>query len=193
LTAVLPVLGLLAGGGCITTDSFRKLSEPAITPPCQIVTTWQPEVRFIPDTLHNGRPSPSLVGRMYLFGTDIGYPLAGNGRVVVDIFDETPGHPHNPDAPLEEWRVDENTLQRLLKKDTIGLGYTLVLPWGTYRPDISQIHLRVRYEQPAGPPLFTESSVIALHKDSDKNFFPTTANQPSRTSTDLGVVKPKGT
>src|SRR5262249_41445546 len=65
------------------------------------------------------------------------------------------------------WRIDQDTLQRLLRRDMIGWGYTLFLPWGTYKPEITQVHLKVRYEPAHGTPVYSESSSMTLNKIGD--------------------------
>src|SRR5262249_44153575 len=61
-----------------------------------------------------------------------------------------------------KWSLDKDTLKRLQRHDTIGDGYTLFLPWGTYRPDIDKVHLNVTYTPTKGTPLYSASSTIAL-------------------------------
>jgi hypothetical protein len=40
------------------------------------------------------------------------------------------------------------------RTDGFGDGYTLNLPWPTYRPDIGQVKIRMRYDPAKGTPLF---------------------------------------
>jgi hypothetical protein len=98
---------------------------------------------------------------VYLFGPEIGFPVVGDGALVVDLYDET-GTPERPAVLREEWRLDPVTLKRLLRRDTIGWGYTLFLPWGSYRPEVTRVRLKVRYQPAEGAPLFAEGSPIDL-------------------------------
>ena len=100
---------------------------------------------------------------MYLFGDGSDCPLIGDGCVVLDLYDDTHPAGNNP-IPLEEWRIDRATLKRLLRRDAVGWGYTLFLPWGTYKPDITQVQLRLRYEPVNGTPLYAETCSIVFHK-----------------------------
>jgi hypothetical protein len=134
--------------------------------PFQMAATWNPEVLFAPDPAQAGKASPGLTGRLYLFGPDAKYPLAGEGTLTVSLFDDRPLAEGKPAVHLEEWRIDKETLKRMLRKDTIGWGYTLVLPWGTYRPDLTQVHLRFRYDGSQGLPLYTETSTMTLNHGS---------------------------
>lgn len=126
---------------------------------CQVAATWSNQVMFTPDPTHNGNPTPGIVGRLYLFGPTVGLPLGGDGSLVVDLYDEGQG-PITPETlPLEEWHIDKDTLQRLQRRDFMGWGYTVFLPWGTYKPEISKIRLRVRYQPTNATPLYAESRV----------------------------------
>ena len=152
----------LCVAGCVSTESFvlpgmDKLSAP----PCEVVVAWNPEILSRPDPANRGAPTAGLGGRMYLFGGASDCPLMGDGCVVVDLYDDVSP---NASIPLEEWRIDRDTLKRLLRRDAVGWGYTLFLPWGTYNPEIKQVQLRLRYEPTKGTPLYAESSSVVFHK-----------------------------
>jgi hypothetical protein len=163
--------------GCVSPGPVaKKESEPPKGVPCQVVATWNHQVTFTADPAHNGVLAPGLSGRLYLFGRQVSFPMTSDGSLVVELYDETPptvvatgGPPPQPRVgpdgqplPLEVWRFDKDTLKRLLQRDVIGWGYTLFLPWGTYRPDIGQVRLKVRYEPPVGTALYSESTPLAL-------------------------------
>jgi len=158
--SVLPLISSLAG--CVTMDSFLNVAGEAPDIPCQVVATWNPGVVKTPDPTHDGELTPGLVGRIYLFGSEIGAPLIGDGSLVVALYDDTAG-PAAPGAPaLEQWQIDRDTLKRLQRRDAIGGGYTVFLPWGTYKPEINRVHLKVRYIPPKGVPLYAAGSPITL-------------------------------
>jgi hypothetical protein len=158
--AAAAVLALLLTAGCSVLDPFVAGGD---APPggavYQVVATWKNEVAFAPDPSHAGAPTPGLAGRLYLFGPQIDFPLQGDGNVVVDLYDETSGK----SVLLEEWRFDRDTLQKLLRKDMIGWGYTLFLPWGTYKPDVKQVRLKLCYQPPGGSPLYADNPVMTLN------------------------------
>jgi len=153
---------LLAAPGCLTLDQFvtGKGGAPRSGNVCQIVTTWNPRVEYVPDSVHGGVPAPCMVGRLYLFGPNIDFPLVGDGDVVVELFDDGANAPQG--VKLEDWHFTASMLKQLLRKDTIGWGYSLVLPWGSYRPDLRHVHLTCRYEQPKGGPLYAPPSPVSL-------------------------------
>jgi hypothetical protein len=162
--ALAPALVLSLAAGCVSMGGLLPAhDEPPTGAVCQVVTTWNNEVAFVPDPANGGASSPGLVGRLYLFGPVIDVPRAGDGSVVVDLYDESHEAPPGKSAvPLEEWRIDRDTLHRLLRRDPIGWGYTLFLPWGTYRPEVSRVHLKVRYDPPQGAPLYGDSAPMSL-------------------------------
>src|SRR5262249_54984506 len=162
----LPLL-LLSGVGCVGTEAFLGPSEPAPPTgvPHQVVVTWDNHVIAATDPVNGGEKRPGIAGRMYLFGQRIDFPMACEGSVVVDLYDEGNVGPDGAPRMLEEWRFDSVTLKKLLRQDMIGWGYTLYLPWGTYRPDITQVQLKLRFDPVKGPSLFADSSPMILHHD----------------------------
>jgi hypothetical protein len=165
LGALLPILVLGLTTGCVDLESFvTKTDCPPTGPVCQVVATWYNEVAFTPDPVHGGAMTPGLAGRVYLFGSDLKFPLQGDGAVVIELYDETAKPaPGQVPLPLEGWRFDSETLKRLMRRDMVGWGYTLFLPWGTYKPEINRIRLKVRYEPAKGTnPIFAESSALVL-------------------------------
>jgi hypothetical protein len=129
--------------------------------PCQIVSTWKPEVLHVADPARQGLSSPGLAGRLYLFGAEVDTPMAAEGNLYIDLYDLGQGGPVPP-VHLENWHLDPVTLKRLKKKDPVGEGYTLFLPWATYRPDISRIQLKIRYETGAEYPLYADTGPLTL-------------------------------
>ena len=64
---------------------------------------------------------------------------------------------------MEEWRIDKDTLKRLFKKDIVGNGYTLFLPWASCRPEVTKVHLTVRYNPVAGgAPLWAQTALLTI-------------------------------
>jgi hypothetical protein len=134
-----------------------------------VVAAWKPAVIFTPDPVHQpwGAANPGLAGRVYLFGPEIGCPMLGHGSLHVALFDESQCGAEKDATPLEEWHFDSDTLKRLEHRDPVGWGYTVFLPWGTYKPEIIHVHLKVRYEPPHGFPIFAASGPMTL-VDPDK-------------------------
>ena len=54
-------------------------------------------------------------------------------------------------------------LRKFLKKDTVGWGYTMFLPWGSCQPDVTKVHLTCRYDPAGGgQPLFAAVQPLTL-------------------------------
>jgi hypothetical protein len=154
---VAPLLIALVAG-CVTLDVDEGASKGPPLPcpsPCQIVTTWENRVHYSPDPTRGGTPGPGLAGRLYLFGELIGTPLAGDGSLEVLLSDETNG----PAVQKEAWVIDAATFKTLLRRDRIGWGYTMFLPWTTYRSDITKARIKVCYKPAKGAPIYFESPV----------------------------------
>ena len=145
--------------GCASTE-WAMLSSVTEPPACQVRAMCQNSVLFTPDTVHNGKMSPGIAGRVYLFGAELKDTQVGDGGLVVELFADD-----RPDAEcVERWQIDPATLKRLAKPDGLfGWGYTVYLPFQPGRsPDVtklSKVRLRVRYQPAKGPPLFTEDEV----------------------------------
>jgi hypothetical protein len=129
----------------------------------QLVMLWHNQVVFAPDPARGGIMAPGLAGRLYLYSKDSPYPLSGDGSLIVDLYDLAKKTPEGQPTMLEQWRIDKDALRRQLSHDTIGWGYTLLLPWGTYRPDLAHIGLRVRYDPAKGLPIFADPATLTFH------------------------------
>jgi hypothetical protein len=165
LAALAVAAGLGLSAGCVTTSGSQML--PALLEksavPCQVVATWHNQVAFAPDPVNAGKPSPGLAGRIYLFGPQIDYPLLAEGSLIVDLYAAVPDKPEAGLVYLEQWRLSKEHLKLMERKDVIGWGYTVFLPWGTYRPDITQVQLKVRFEPANRTPLYGETTALTLN------------------------------
>ncbi len=172
---LLTVLALicLSSAGCVGLGDLVPTTDgPPTGKPCQVITDWNDQVVFTPDPTHGGAPTPGLACRLYLFGERIDFPMACAGKVTVDIYDVSdPGKETQPKL-LEVLYIDKDTLHRLLRRDMIGWGYTLFLPWGTYNPQIKCVQLKLRYEPVNGTPLFTASKKLTLRDPADTGLLP---------------------
>jgi hypothetical protein len=175
----------IALSGCVWPEKFtlhNDLVQPTV---CQVGAAWNNKVLFVPDPTKGGVPAPGLTGRLYLFGAMPDYPFIGDGSLVVDLFDDTPRPGETPvqgGKHIEQWRIDPVTLKRLAKKDTIGDGYTLFLPWGTYKPEIQKVHLITRYEPAKGNPIFASPNSLMLdHGTPPPGYL---ASQPNQVTTE---------
>jgi hypothetical protein len=127
-----------------------------------MAVAWINKVQYAADVVHNGVPTPGLVGRLYLFDQTEKYPVVGDGAVTITLYDDTKGP---ATQPMEQWYLDPVAFQKFLKKDLVGWGYTIFLPWGSCRPDVTTVHLTCKYEPANGPPIFGPVSPLALERE----------------------------
>jgi hypothetical protein len=159
-TLALGILFTLAG--CETTGSFLNSDmTQSSDAPCRIEAMWNRGVATAADSQHNGAQLQGLAGRVYMFGTD-GFTVIGEGELVVGLFDDTPRPGGTGPVELHEWKIDPVTLKRLLKKDVVGYGYTVFLPWPEDKPLLQHIQLKVRLNQQGRAPVFGDSGPIIL-------------------------------
>ena len=156
---------MCVGAGCVTTSTALRPKEGPPPPQSayQVHATWENRVVVTQDVVNAGKPLLGLGGRLYLFGQELGHPVVGDGMVIVEVADVT--NAQNKPQLLERWEIDAETLKRLTRKDMIGWGYSLFLPWRTYRPDITKVQLQVRYVPAKGMPLFSPPSVVTLRNE----------------------------
>jgi hypothetical protein len=176
---MLVLAALLTPAGCVGLDAFTaKHDGPPKEPVCKVVVAWVPQVVMTPDVVNNGRPLRCLAGRMYLFGADLKHQVSGDGSLTVELYDPSAHDPAtNEPKLLERWEIDAVTLnQKLLKHDFFGWGYTLALPFNTYRPDLTHVELRTRYQPKEGAPMFAEPSSVTLAGQGDQPAITQTVN-----------------
>ena len=163
----LALVGLASGCESLKPDVAEKKESPPPTKAiCQVAAMWSNQVVTAPDPVHAGNPTPGLAGRVYLYDNPKGAPISGEGMLVIDLYDMTKAAAGGAQTPLEEWRIDKDTLSRLENKDDLmGWGYTVFLPWSTYRPDLNMVQLRVRFEQVKGLPIYADAAKITLNND----------------------------
>jgi hypothetical protein len=162
------VLLAFGSGGCVELENLVPNRDgPPRGQSSQASVTWHNQVIFAPDPVRGGVSSPGLAGRLYFFGPNMGFPLAVDGRVIVDLFDPGQKGPDGEPKLLERWNLDQDALHRCLRHDTIGWGYTLLLPWGTYRPDLAEVVLKVRYDPIKGVPIYANPATVTFNAVKD--------------------------
>jgi hypothetical protein len=132
--------------------------------PVKITSWWENRVVFPQDTV-SGQPMPSLVGCVYLLAEDDGNPLACDGTLYVELCDVSRLAPGESPTPLERWTLDKASLKKLLRKDIVGQRYTVPLPWGSYRPDITKVQLQLTFVPDKGTPIHASPAQVTLNSD----------------------------
>jgi hypothetical protein len=192
LGAVTVVAALSAG--CETLKSCCGQGKPPVGVPCKLAATWEPCVMEAPDPLHGGAPLRGLAGRVYMCPFDSDVMVATeDGSVIVDLYDDRPVAAGGQPVPLERWQFPKEVLAKLLRKDIVGWGYTLFLPWlNSYKPDISLVHLRVCYVPSQGAPLYASSSPMRLHSDVPQVHYSQSTEAPGKAVQPAAARPPAG-
>ncbi|CAN5122166.1 hypothetical protein BH10PLA2_BH10PLA2_34710 [soil metagenome] len=164
--------------GCIP-EAFVAQEQPGEVCtgiPCKIATRWDHDVHFPPDT-KSGNPLPTIAGRVTLFASDLATPVLAEGTIIVYMYDDMPDAV-NKEEPLEAWILDTKTVHKLQKKDAAGWGFTLILPWQRYRPDLTHVKLKVRFDRVKGTdPLYSELIPITFESATGKPRVTVTSQQ----------------
>jgi hypothetical protein len=157
------LLALLAltGTGCSTVGPQAMLKQgPPTGTPCFAITVWSKQVYLNPDPYHGGFQAPTLAGNMYLLGEGKDF-ITARGNVIVDLFDVT--YKDRDPQMLERYIFDPDTLKKLLVKDNMGWSWKLILPWGSYRPDITKVELKTQFVREGSTTgLFADPAELAL-------------------------------
>jgi hypothetical protein len=125
------------------------------------MTTWVTQLQFEPDILHDGRPTPCLVGRLYLFGPDGASTVTARGDLKVQLRVSDVIGPDGEPKLIEEWPFPDHLLQEMCSNDKwIGWGYRIVLPWATYHPALKNLTMSVAFTPKGGFPIYSRSKLV---------------------------------
>ncbi len=155
--------------GCVASDVVvnpvdRKIGkmppQPIPENIQQIALAWENQVLFLPNSENQGKPFPWLTGRLYLF--DPGFlPQEGMGRFWVKLYYPKKGGER---VFLEQWNFTPDKMKQFFRKDMVGWGYTLILPWSTYHPNIKNVELVACYTPLNSEPLYSRSK-LRIHQE----------------------------
>ena len=132
-------------------------------PAVSVISAWQNRIDYLPDPTRDGEAGPGLAGQIFLLSPR-GQPAIADGTLTVDLFDETPRAPGiSPNKP-ERWQFKKDALKNLRMEDErFGQCYAVFLPWPTYRPDVTHVRVKVRFDPDQGGfPLYGEEMRISL-------------------------------
>jgi hypothetical protein len=139
-----------------TTNFLHTGSEPKVS---NVLAMWS-GLRVTQDTVNGGRPLPGIVGRLYLMGEDSAVDASGTVTVLMhDVSD-----PGVEPRPLASWQFNRNSLKLLKRKDFIGEGYSLFLPWEEFNPGVSKVQMQICYKADQGAPYYASPSTIDLQQ-----------------------------
>jgi hypothetical protein len=171
MVAVLTSAVLCFASGCAVTGFSSISLWPVLDLPphgevTEVMALWSDGVVVMPDPdpRHHGRPAPGFSGRILLYGPSHKEPLAADGTVTVYLYDIT--HQPDPPVPLEVWTIDPANLQRVARKDSLGWGYNLWLPWSTCSPEVRRVSLVVKYTPHEGMERFSGHTKMTVNDES---------------------------
>ena len=127
-----------------------------------MLTVFDPRIFTTADTQQRGRTMTGLAGRVYLLNEEGRKMEEASGRMFVEMYDVTAVRDGGEAKKLVEWQFDPQSLKKLKRDDQIGSGYTLFLPWETYRPEVKQVKLQLAYVEPNGSPHYAEPTMVTL-------------------------------
>lgn len=178
-------------GGCVTTLGpslpWSGAAKPERGEVAQVVALWADGIDVQPDAMLGGRPTPGLAGRVYLFDAQM-KGLEADGLLTVHLYDDAQP-PSDQPLPREIWNLDPLSLQRVVKKDGLGWGYSLWLPWSNYRPEIRKVTLVVRYQSSKGKEVWS-GAMTAVVNDGAGAKAPSQLQAQTRTMQDQRVRPP---
>jgi hypothetical protein len=173
--AVVPAGGIPAGEkatGSPVVPAAGSASLPKIAnpferkiPASEMGLAWRNRIAHLPDPARQGAPGPGVVGQLFLVGGPKQTFVEADGILTVDLTDESPRPAGQQGAKPERWQFNKEMLKNLRTLDeTWGQSYVLFLPWRAYKSDITRIKISARYDQPNGPTLYSQPTVITLDK-----------------------------
>jgi hypothetical protein len=147
----------------------------------RLTVAFSNKVIYAPDPTRGGNLLPGLLGRLYVFSTDEGVPIIADGEIVVDVWDNSSKAAGGQPRLIEVWNIDRESFAKFRKRDIIGEGYSIFLPWSTYNVDIRQVNVIVRHTGADGRVLMSPPETLTVDH----------ANTLQRAADQLGV--PAGT
>jgi len=159
-----PFIGCTSFQSMCTNDwlNAKWLDSSPEQPVDHMLSRWDHRVKMVEDTVNRGSVVPVLAGVVYLFNDQSHSCVDARGWVAVQLQDITHIASGKPAEKMAEWRFDAERLRLLKRKDPLGEGYTLVLPWYEYRPEIKEVRLQICYVPEKGTPRYSEPQNVTL-------------------------------
>jgi hypothetical protein len=145
----------------VNEDPKPKAPQPPMGKAVGVQAYWQSQIFMVPDPVHNGEPTPGLVGRVMLFGENQDM-LCCEGTVTVRLYDDNPAD-GGPPREIERWNIDKDSFKKLANRDLFGWGYTLFLPTDRCNPSVTKVHLAVQFTpENSNIPVYSAQSPVRL-------------------------------
>jgi hypothetical protein len=131
--------------------------KPAARHDDGLEVTWENKVRYGADTAET---HGAIAGRVRLTGGE--EPREGADALTVTLYNHTPAPGRNEPVPTDEWRVDSAILKHWRVEGSEPPEYRLLLRWGSYSPDVTEVRLEAVLELKSGKKLTAESDVLTV-------------------------------
>jgi hypothetical protein len=128
----------------------------------RLTAAWNNKILYAPDPTHGGDPVPGLLARIWVFGPDTKDPLTVDGELIIGVWDNTPKATGGQPLLQEVWHIDAETARKFRRKDFMGDGYTLFLPWSRYNVDLKQVNVVARFNGADGRNLVSSPERLTL-------------------------------
>ncbi|WP_157605899.1 hypothetical protein [Schlesneria paludicola] len=152
---------LCSSFGCATFHSpFEKRlpKATAANPAVQIIGLWQHADGNDPD----GRPCKGFSGQILFLSNGSPVPLKVDGDVRIYLFDDQ-GTLEEQAKPLRVFEFDSGSWDVHLAQSTLGLTYTVFIPYTRRGVNDANCSLRIRLKPKQGPTVFSDFSNMPLN------------------------------
>jgi hypothetical protein len=158
------VLLLASFAGCCCTQSSKRDLEP---PPVQgVLVYWDKNLYGTQDPTRQGVTIPGLAGRLWVQGEDPRQMLEAKGLVFAELYDMTPTRDGGSPKKVAEITYDTAALKKVHSHDMLGEGYTIFVPFEAYRPEVTEVMLKLFYQEENGQRHYGTPELVKLQTNS---------------------------
>lgn len=120
---------------------------------------WESKLHYLPDSPPT---NCAVAGRVRLYAANENTPKIADGVLTVMLLDCTPRSGDGEPLLIEEWRIDADSLPTFRNPNAAHPEYTFLLPWSTYKKEIENMRLDVKYEPISGRTLLKEGERLTV-------------------------------
>lgn len=153
----------MAASGCTSLSSVAMpfAKKPAVERPVvDVLALWQPgEGRDV-----NGLPTRGFAGQVFFFEAGSREPVPVDGEVTIVVFDDQ-GTREEQQKPVHEFRFQGGVWNSFEQTSNLGPAYQLFVPYTREGSHQAVCSLRVKYADPGGRQVISESASVLLVGD----------------------------
>lgn len=153
---------------CLSKHFARKEEAKPVAQQGRLVSAWENKVTYAPDTSRGGAVFPGLNCRVYLFGPDMAVPIVGDGMLRVTFHEASRKSGSGEGKITDIVDISPESLRLFVKRDFVGDGYTIFIPWFNYRPEISDVFILLEYHAANGEVLRHQSGTFTVDHSETK-------------------------